>query len=193
MFTAFAGVSLLAMATAEWASASLVSASVPASATGGAPGSIDLSGSIEAASTWYSTSMRSRASSAMDGSSAATAATGWPMNTTRSIARTAWARVGAFFFSCGMSLAVSTARTPGSALAALVSIETILAWACGLRSSLACSRPLGWMSATYCTRPVTFSGPSGRGIERPTPLTSRVVFIVLIERSSARRSCPPPR
>src|SRR5215813_6802594 len=34
------------------------------------------------------------------------------------------------------------------------------------------------MSATYCTRPVTFSGPSGRGIDRPTPLTSRVVFMV---------------
>ena len=114
------------MATAEWASASLVSASVPASATGGAPGSMALSGSIEAGSTWYSTSMRSRASSAMDGSSAATAATGWPMNTTRSMASTAWARVGAFFFRCGMSLAVMTARTPGSAFALLVSIETIL-------------------------------------------------------------------
>ncbi len=34
------------------------------------------------------------------------------------------------------------------------------------------------MSATYCTRPVTFSAPSARGMERPTPLTSRVVFIV---------------
>ncbi len=115
------------------------------------------------------------------------------MNTARSMARTAWARVGAFFFRCGMSLAVSTARTPGRAFAALTSIEMILACACGLRSSLAWSRPLGWMSATYCTRPVTFSGPSGRGIETPTPLTSRVVFIVLIGRSSARRACPPPR
>ncbi len=181
------------MATAEWASASLVSASVPASATGGAPGSIALSGSIEAGSTWYSTLMRSRASSAIDSSSAATAATGWPMNTARSMARTACARVGAFFFRCGMSFAVSTARTPGSALAALTSIETIRACACGLRRSLAWSRPLGWMSATYWTRPVTFSGPSGRGIETPTPLTSRVVFIVLIERSSARRASPPPR
>src|SRR5215831_13978624 len=35
------------------------------------------------------------------------------------------------------------------------------------------------MSATYWTCPVTFSGPSGRGIERPTPFTSRVVFIVV--------------
>src|SRR5689334_15457033 len=35
------------------------------------------------------------------------------------------------------------------------------------------------MSATYCTLPVTFSGPSGRGIDSPTPLTSRVVFITV--------------
>jgi hypothetical protein len=40
------------------------------------------------------------------------------------------------------------------------------------------SMPRGLMSATYCTRPVTFSGPSGRGMDTPTPLTSRVVFIV---------------
>src|SRR5262249_35023897 len=45
--------------------------------------------------------------------------------------------------------------------------------------SLACSRPFGWMSATYCTLPVTSSGPSGRGIDSPTPLTSRVVFITV--------------
>src|SRR5690242_10982941 len=35
------------------------------------------------------------------------------------------------------------------------------------------------MSATYWTLPVTFSGPSGRGIESPTPFTSRVVFITV--------------
>src|SRR5215813_13190960 len=35
------------------------------------------------------------------------------------------------------------------------------------------------MSATYWTLPVTFSGPSGRGIDNPTPFTSRVVFITL--------------
>ena len=38
--------------------------------------------------------------------------------------------------------------------------------------------PRGLTSATYWTRPVTFSAPSGRGMERPTPLISRVVFIV---------------
>src|SRR5215467_235414 len=114
----------------------------------------------------------------MASSSAATAATGWPTKTTRSMASTACARVGAFFLSWGMSLAVMTARTPGSALARLVSIRTMRACACGLRSSLAWSMPRGLMSATYGTRPVTFSGPSGRGIDSPTPLTSRVVFIV---------------
>src|SRR5499425_2537 len=177
--TALAGpVSDFARATAECASASLVSASVPASATGGAPGCMEARGSTAAGRTLYSTVIRSRASSAMASSSAATAATGCPTNTTRSMARTAWARVGAFFLSCGMSAAVMTARTPGSALAALTSIDTILACACGLRSSLACSMPRGLMSATYCTRPVTFSGPSGRGIDSPTPLTSRVVFMV---------------
>src|SRR6267143_1080018 len=164
MLTALAGLaSLFTPATLPCACASLVSASVPASATGGAPGFMDSSGS--------------RASSAMAGSSAATAATGCPANTTRSMARTAWARVGAFFLRYGMSAAVSTARTPASALARLVSMRLMRAWACGLRSSLACSRPLGFRSATYDTWPVTFSGPSGRGMESPTPLTSRVVFI----------------
>src|SRR3989442_1608426 len=115
---------------------------------------------------------------------ASTAAPGCPTNTTRSMARTAWARVGALRFSWGMSAAVTTARTPGSARARLVSILTIRAWACGLRKSLACSRPRGLRSATYCTWPVTFSGPSGRGMESPTPLTSRVVFIVVAMDSS---------
>src|SRR5262247_4462602 len=179
MLTAFEGLaSVLTPATLPWACASLVSASVPSSATGGAPGFIDSSGSTAAGSTSYWTSMRSSASSAMATSSAATAATGWPTKTTRSMASTACARVGAFFLSWGMSLAVMTARTPGSALARLVSMRTMRACACGLRSSLACRRPRGLMSATYCTRPVTFSGPSGRGIDSPTPLTSRVVFMV---------------
>jgi hypothetical protein len=156
-----------------------VSASVPASATGGAPGCIDCSGSTAAGSTSYSTSMRSSASSAMARESAATAATGWPTKTTRSMASTAWARVGAWRLSCGTSAAVSTARTPGSARARLASSRTIRAWACGLRSSLACSRPRAGRSATYCTWPSTFSGPSGRGMARPMPLTSRVVFITV--------------
>ena len=180
MLTAFAGLaSVVTPATLPWACASLVSASVPASATGGAPGFIASSGSAETARTSYCTSMRSSASSAMAGSSAATAATGWPAKTTRSIASTACARVGAFLFSSGMSAAVRTARTPGSTRALLTSILRMRAWACGLRRSLACRSPRGLRSATYWTTPVTFSGASGRRMESPMPFTSRVVFITL--------------
>jgi hypothetical protein len=86
-------------------------------------------GSIAAGSTSYSTSIRSSASSAIASSSAATAATGWPAKTARSIASTAWVRVGGLCFSSGMSAAVSTARTPGSARARLASMRRIRAWA----------------------------------------------------------------
>src|SRR5262249_47624124 len=51
------------------------------------------------------------------------------------------------------------------------------AW--GLRRSFACRRPFGLRSATYGTWPVAFSGPSGRGTDRPMPFTSRVVFIAM--------------
>ena len=61
----------------------------------------------------------------------------------------------------------------------LVSIRRMRAWACGLRRSFACSMPLGLRSATYGTWPVTFSGPSGLGMDSPTPFTSRVVFIAM--------------
>src|SRR5262245_2435560 len=83
-----------------------------------------------------------------------------------------------------MSAAVMTALTPGNARARLVSMLTMRACACGLRRSLACKSPRGLRSATYCTWPVTFSGPSGRGMASPTPLTSRVVFIVVAMDSS---------
>ena len=130
-------VSVPVAAMPECAWASLVSAVVPWSATRGAVGSIDLRGSTAPGSTSYSTSIRSSASSAMARSSAATAATGWPANTTRSMASMAWARVLAIGFSSAMSAAVSTARTPGSARARVASMRVIRAWACGLRSSLA--------------------------------------------------------
>ena len=78
-----------------------------------------------------------------------------------------------------MSAATMTARTPGSAFALDVSMRLIHACALGLRSSLACSIPLGLRSATYSVLPVTFSAPSARGIDRPTPFTSRVVFITV--------------
>src|SRR5213593_2774398 len=102
------------------------------------------------------------------------------------MASTACARVGAFFFNTGMSAAVTTARTPGSARARLTSMRRIRAWACGLRRSLACRSPCGLRSATYWTWPVTFSGPSGRGIDSPIPFTSRVVFITVDMKSAPR-------
>ena len=99
-----------------------------------------------------------------------------------------------------MSAAVSTARTPGSARARLASMRRMRAWAWGLRRSFAWSSPRGLRSATYWTWPVTFSGPSGRGMESPTPFTSRVVFIAMVAqlpstsgvaRPRPRRSRPP--
>ena len=63
---------------------------------------------------------------------------------------------------CGKSLEVTTARTPGSFSALLVSIETIFACACGERSTLPHSMPAIFMSAPNWARPVTFSTPSGR-------------------------------
>jgi len=41
----------------------------------------------------------------------------------------------------GKSLPVTTALTPGVRSAALVSIDTMRAWACGLRRTAPCSMP----------------------------------------------------
>src|SRR6185295_9659728 len=61
-----------------------------------------------------------------------------------------------------------TAFTPGSASALLVSIFTMRAWGCGLRST----RPMSWpgrlKSAPNRARPVTLSTPSGRIWRVPT-------------------------
>src|SRR6266851_247711 len=180
MFGARVVVSVPDTAIPECAWASLVSASVPRSATRGDSGAIDVSGSTATGSGSYSTSIRSSASSAIARSSAATAATGWPKNTARSMASSACARVFAPAFNSGMSAAVSTARTPGSARAREASMRLMRACANGLRSSRACSRPGNWTSPTYCVRPVTFSGASNRGTDTPMPRTSRLVFITVV-------------
>ena len=52
------------------------------------------------------------------------------------VRRAAFARVDQLVGHVGKSAAVTTAFTPGSASAALVSIERMIAWACGLRSTL---------------------------------------------------------
>ena len=63
---------------------------------------------------------------------------------------------------------VMTAFTPGSASAFEVSIRTMRAWGCGLRST----RPMSWpgrlKSAPKRARPVTLSTPSGRMVRVPT-------------------------
>src|SRR5882757_6393882 len=63
---------------------------------------------------------------------------------------------------------VTTCRTPGTFLAALVSIDLIRPCATVLRNSLVCSIPASRMVWVYSARPVTLSRPSRRGTERPT-------------------------
>ena len=53
--------------------------------------------------------------------------------------------------------------------------------------------PRALRSATYWTCPVTFSGPSGRGMASPTPLTSRVVFITVAMAHAPLRRARAPR
>src|SRR5262249_4546163 len=65
------------------------------------------------------------------------------------------------------SARVTTALTPGSASALDVSIETIRAWACGLRSTRPTSWPGRLKSAPNRARPVTLSCPSGRTVRVP--------------------------
>src|SRR5689334_11787895 len=62
---------------------------------------------------------------------------------------------------------VTTWRTPGTFLAALVSIDLITPWATVLRNSFATSMPGNRMVWTYSARPETLSRPSVRGSERP--------------------------
>ena len=103
------------------------------------------------ASTSYSTSMRPTASSATCTLTAATAAMAWPRYSAFSCASTLLLRNFRFTapsprFSIlsgasGRSRCVTTALTPGSASALLVSIDLMRAWACGLRSTLPYSMP----------------------------------------------------
>ena len=66
------------------------------------------------------------------------------------------------------SAAVSTHTTPGTASAALVSIERMRACATGLRSTLPCSIRGATMSPANCARPRSFSRASALGAETPT-------------------------
>ena len=111
----------------------------------GAPGWVAASASTTAGSGSQSTTIDSSASAACSGVSAMTAATPSPVHLTLSVARTrgmlmlftmpleppAGQAIGSGLY--GTSAPVSTATTPGIALAADVSIERMLAWAYGLR------------------------------------------------------------
>jgi len=88
MFTAFAERVALGDRHRGVASASLVSASVPASATGARAGRHGLERIDRSGQHLVLDLDEVEGPRPIDGSSAATAATGWPMNTTRSIPRT---------------------------------------------------------------------------------------------------------
>jgi hypothetical protein len=97
--------------------------------------------------------MSAHASSAMYRSVAATAATASPGKRTRSTVMACCGTGSAQNAGIGLTWAsasspVNTATTPGSARAALVSIDRIRAWACGLRSTAPCSIPGTVMSPT---------------------------------------------
>jgi len=57
--------------------------------------------------------------------------------------------VGVFFFSCGMSVAVSTVRMFGRVLVLFVLMWMILVWVCGFCRSFVSSMPRGLMSVMY--------------------------------------------
>src|SRR5580704_13380176 len=66
------------------------------------------------------------------------------------------------------SSAVNTATTPGAALAASVSIRTMVACGCSLRRIATCSARSGLRSAAYSPLPVNRRGSSVRRIGIPT-------------------------
>ena len=108
--------------------------------------------------------------------SAATSATGSPMYLTRSEASTGISTSSSPRppLACsktrltGTSAAVSTARTPGTASAAAVSIETIRADGTRLRTTRPCSIPGSSQSAAYSSVPLTFSTKSWLATLVPT-------------------------
>src|SRR6266508_3062386 len=83
---------------------------------------------------------------------------------------------------CGVSAAVTTARTPRSRFARLVSMPRIRACGYGLRSTAPQSIPGSITSAMYSAHPVTFSSASTSGSRRSTTASSC---------SSTRAMSPP--
>ena len=128
--------------TLTWPLASERSISMIGLRASGEPSSIAANASRTAGSSSYSMSIRSSASSAIDGVSARTATTGCPLNTTSSSAKRLYPLFDIrFSLNVGRSAAVMTRSTPSSASAFEASMPTMRACACGLRSSLQCSMP----------------------------------------------------
>ena len=75
----------------------------------------------------------------------------------------------------GKSLPVTTLTTPGSFEALRVSMRTMRAWACGLSTMQAWSRPgPNSRSSANLAAPVIFSQPSMRSTECPTTFVCKV-------------------
>src|SRR5438309_9358169 len=120
----------------------------------------------------YSTMIKSRAAVATSSLIAATAATGSPTKRTLSGASacSSWL-TGRMPKGMGRSFPVRTAFTPASRSALAVSIVTIFACGCGLRSSLAYSIRGKNKSSAKIVAPVTFAVASI--LRRALPITRR--------------------
>ena len=81
------------------------------------------------------------------------------------------AKQGSGPVSRAASSPVITATTPGSASAALLSIERMRAWACGLRSAAACAMFGSVMSSMKRPRPARKRGSSLRSMRVPMMLS----------------------
>ena len=152
----------------------------------GAPARRAPSGEVTTGRSSYVTWMRLTASAASSGVSAATAATSSRIHVTLS------------FFSAVLSLpnpkdtssmseAVSTARTPSTALAAETSMLRIRAWGRSAKRILPYSMRGSLMSSIYRARPVAFSGASSLGIRFPIR-DARSVVVDRSDRTSAADS-----
>src|SRR5207249_9108751 len=81
------------------------------------------------------------------------------------------------------------ARTPGIFSAAAVSSLTTLPLAIVASTGTAYSMPGKWKSEVYCACPLTFNGPSTRGVLRPIGETVGAWCVVCIFAPSAESGC----
>src|SRR5437763_15681223 len=133
------------------------------------------SASVTGRSGSYCTAMRASAATAASSVVAATAATGSPTKRTLSSASacSSWL-TGRIPNGIGRSLPVSTAFTPTSPAAGEKSMDTMRAWAWGLRSSLAYSMRGRNRSSANRVVPVTFAVASTFRSAFPTTRKARL-------------------